>query len=110
MNYPLLVKMWQLASEDLGIQVVAPFSLILSSGNQIKVALLVRNFGANKGMLIVGKNSEINPYTDELIREGYGYSVLGDPRAGEQYSKEVFIELLREWEWTGTETQKPVWL
>ncbi|MDM8563067.1 hypothetical protein QUF54_06920 [Candidatus Marithioploca araucensis] len=102
--------MWKIASKDLEFQILAPFSLTLPSGIQITAKLLVRNFGADNGTLIVGKYSEVRLYIDELTGEGYGFSVLEEPDEEEQYSRESFIDLLREWEWAGTEVQKPEWL
>ncbi len=115
MNYPKLVRMWQLASADLGIQISAPFLLTLPSGNRIEGALRVNHFGAEKGTLIFGKYSEVSSFAEEIVQEGYGYSILDEPAdenrySDDKYPKEVFIEMLREWEWTGIEIQKPIWL
>ncbi|MBW1982134.1 MAG: hypothetical protein JRJ12_13035 [Deltaproteobacteria bacterium] len=105
-----LKQMWQMAAEDLGIRIIAPFQLVLSSGVQIKAELLVKQFGAVNGMLIITNYDQVAPFVDEITNEGYGFSVLDEPRDNEKYSREDFIELLADWGWSGEDSSKPSWL
>jgi len=111
-----LAKIWEVASKDLKFKIIAPFSLTLTDGTTITAAFLVKHFGANKGTLVFTEgNDEVYSGCNKLVKEGYGCSVLTEAEEGEQYSDDKnspigFIEILREWGWTGPESDKPTWL
>jgi hypothetical protein len=79
----------------------------VGSGHEIKALLLVKQFGAPNGMLILSKNEEQQLYSEEIIRAGYGYSVLSEPLKNEEFDSDDFIELLEDWGWSGTEQSRP---
>jgi hypothetical protein len=108
MMFDRLLQMWKIAAKDLGIEIVAPYLLTLPSGVSVRALLLVRNFGADKGMLVLSAYSDIDNCHDEIVSEGYGYSVLDEPAEDEPYSRQDFIELLKDWGWTGD--SQPLWL
>lgn len=105
-----LAQMWRQAAKDLEFDIIAPFLLTLPSGSQIKAKVLVREFGASKGMLVITDYKEISPFLSELDREGYGFSTMSEPKEDEQYSRESFIEMLEDWGWAGEDSAKPSWL
>ena len=105
-----LIKLWQIAADDLGLDIVHPYSLILPSGARVEALFLVRHFGANKGMLIIDNYRTVDCHIDELASEGYGFSVLGEPSEHEEYSQQDFIDLLIDWGWSGNKLTKPEWL
>lgn len=109
-NTSLLPWSWNTASADLGIEIVAPFEVVLASGECIKVHLLVPHFGAAKGMLLLTDYSLIEDHTSEIIQAGYGFSVFSEPEASEEYDRDSYIEVLRDWGWSGPESEKPAWL
>jgi hypothetical protein len=104
-----LVEAWTAAARDLGLDIVAPFDLALPSGTRIRVPLLLRQFGAREGMLLVADSKILKEAEDELVESGYGYSVLGGG-GYEQYARDMFIETLRDWGWSGLESEQPRWL
>jgi len=105
-----LLQVWEVAAEDLQIEIMSPFFLSLPSGAHVEVLVLVKKFGADKGMLVLTDYSEIEYYINELENEGYGFSVFDEPREDESYSRKDFIELLEDWGWSGNEVSKPKWL
>jgi len=107
-----LTAKWEEARDDLGIEIVAPYEVDLKNGIKVRAELLVRTFGARIGTLVFTEIDAVWPHRNELSSLGYGYSVLDEPtdKANELYDRELFIDMLSEWEWTGTEAEKPSWL
>ena len=103
---------WKRVANDLGLDFVAPFELILASSVRTRVPVLLRNFGGPKGMLIVADYSESlkTGWAEEAVRAGYGFSVMSEPEAGEEYERDVSIEVLADWGWYGSESERPAWL
>ncbi len=106
MNSTTLIQAWRLAAEDLGIEIVAPFVLSLPSGEQVHADVLVKDFGP---MLVSTEAAEemFRRLGDQLAADGYGYSVF----CGEElaYDRKRFVEVLRDWGWTGEEGRWPGW-
>ena len=67
-------------------------------------------FGHTRGMLIFGNFAEIKRYIDEVRDAGYGFSVLGEPPEKEKYNRDDYLEVLRDWGWSGEARLKPNWL
>jgi hypothetical protein len=110
MNTNRLVEMWQSAAKDLNLEIITPFILRLSSGIKIEAEFLVKNFGASKGMIVFKKYDQVATCVDEIVNEGYGFSVLDEPGENEQYVRDYFIEILNDWGWSGDKSMKPSWL
>lgn len=106
----LAKQVWEIAAADLGIRVVAPYEVILPSGSRILASVLVRDFGAAKGMLIVESFELVRTYHEEILTSGYGYSVLDCPKTEDAYDRESTMTMLRDWGWTGQDSSKPNWL
>lgn len=105
----LTVREWQHISRDLGVDIQTPFKITLPSGARIVAPVLVLGFGAEKGMVIVTDYDEIEPYIDELVECGYGFSTL-TPASSDDYDRESVIELLSDWEWVGNPDARPTWV
>ena len=105
-----LPALWKEAADDLGFEIVSPFELVLGSGTRIRVPLLVRDFGAVKGMLILSDYSPVASWTDEIQHAGYGFSVWSEPDPGAEYDRAGFIEVFLDWGWAGPESGRPKWL
>jgi len=103
---------WKKVANDLGLDVVAPFELILASGVRARVPVLIRHFGGPKGMLIVADYSDSlrTGWAEEAVQAGYGFSVMSEPEAGEEYERDVSIEVLADWGWHGPVSERPAWL
>jgi len=108
MSKSKLIAEWEAARDDLGIEIVAPYEVDLGNNIKFRAEVLVKNFGGEKGMLIVTDYNAIEPYAEQLVSLGYGWSVLEEPT--EPYNREIFIHMLSEWEWTGDEARKPHWI
>ena len=98
---------WEKAASDLSIEVLIPFDL-RGEGINLVAEVLVKNFGGEKGTLVFKDFDEIRMNHPQLVQLGYGWSIL--EAASPNYNREVFIEMLSEWEWTGEEAGKPDWV
>lgn len=91
------------------LRIETPFVVTVSSGS-VTVPVLLRDFGASQGMLLVTDFKTIAPYSDELVSLGFGYSCLSEP--SEPYTPEIdddsLREMLEDWGWTGS-SSKPSW-
>jgi hypothetical protein len=103
-----LAEHWSEAARDLGLAIDAPFVLSLPSGASIQATVRLRGFGDRQGMLLISDFERIASHADTLADLGYGFSTLDDP--GDLYDREVCLELLRDWGWTGPEALRPIWL
>jgi hypothetical protein len=104
-----LLQFWHKAADDLGLEITAPFNLSLSSGCKLEAILLIHQFGGAKGMLIFTNYGDVEPYVNEIVDAGYGFSILDEPGEHEEYNKEEYIELLTDWGWCGDNDSWPVW-
>jgi hypothetical protein len=100
-----LIKAWQMASKDLGIQIETPF-LINSDTGEIKYDLLIRNFGSELGTLIITTERMLGFEIAEKF--GFYCSAL-NPFHYEHYERENFIETLTDWGYYGQKENKPEW-
>jgi hypothetical protein len=84
----------------------------LSSEITIHADLLVKNFGAQNGMLIITNYSIVKPHLEQIKKFGYGFCVLDNPdgKIVDLYNRKVFIEMLSDWGWSGEKDKKPKWL
>lgn len=107
-----LVKKWETGRDDLGLDIVVPYHVGLGNNVTVRAEFLVRNFGAENGTLVFTDTDAVWPHRKELLCLGYGYSVLDEPTdvPNERYDRELFIEMLSEWGWTGREGDKPDWV
>jgi len=103
-----LIEEWRQAAADLGLAIEAPFLLQLRDG-RIEARLLLRNFGNANGMLIVTDFGVVEPFTDEVVARGYGYSTLSERISRAAYDRDAFVEMLRDWGWSGPEEERPAW-
>ena len=103
-------EQWREIADRWDLTVEIPF-VVEVSGGQIVIPVLLRDFGAPKGMLLVTDYETIARYTDELAGLGFGYSCLSEPR--KPYNPETdddsLREMLEDWGWTGSDSP-PSWL
>lgn len=103
------ILFWRYAAQDLGIEIIAPFQIMLPDGFQLEVSALVANFGSSRGILVDKDYASLRPHTQAIVKLGYGYSTeLGG--SVEQYQRAEIIKTLSEWGWTGAPDKKPSWL
>jgi hypothetical protein len=105
-----LASAWAQAAEILGVEIVAPFSVTLPSGTRVDAPVLVKSFGARNGMLIVTDYAEVRHELAALEDAGFGFSVLEEPDQDEPFVVNEFVDMLRDWGWTGRQEDEPSWL
>jgi len=106
-----LEQLWNMAKDDLGLDIEISFPLVLPKKNiTITSELLLKNFGAERGMLVFTRSQELQGSGEEIVQEGYGYSVLSEPSQTRTYKKDEFIALLSDWGWSGPPEKKPTWI
>ncbi len=96
-------EIWAEIAKNLNIRVVAPF-LYQFSGGEAEFAAMLPDFGGGSGIVADPDWDKIQPATDDLNRDGFGYSCIqvDDDANG-------MIEVLEDWTWTGA-SGKPDWL
>ena len=105
-----LASSWARAGQCLGLEVLAPFTLTLPSGGKVFAAALVKQFGATNGMLLTPHADVIWSLREEIVRAGFGFSVLEGARPGEPFVVDGYVEVLQEWGWSGSAEAEPVWM
>ena len=106
---PPEILFWKKVAEDLRIEVITPFEVILSNGTRFVVSALIKDFGPQKGMLVDADYGAFRPYLGEIRASGYGYS-SGLASTPEKYDRASMIDVLKDWEWSGEMAQKPDWM
>lgn len=106
------VQEWQTIAKELGVRAEFGIDLRLPSGGKLVAPVRLLDFGAKRGMLLFSSSSQLGPFGNELVREGYGFSVLFElpPDRVEQIDWNVIKEVLRDWGWSGADNQMPSWM
>jgi hypothetical protein len=94
--------------EDLGLLIETPFSLSLHNGYQVKVPLLIRQFGGENGTLVTDNYDQLAPHVHELSLRKFGTATWDFN--GTHYDRQSFIEMLSEWGWEDEQNHPPQWL
>jgi hypothetical protein len=102
------MQFWAKAATDLGIEIIAPFEVEFPDGSKLRVAALVKNFGKRNGMLVDSDYEVLKPHIARIVENGYGYS--SGVGGAEEYDAHLIIEILRDWGWSGAESDKPSWI
>jgi len=107
-----LIEKWEASSRRSWNRHCRPYEVDLETTLKLHAELLLTNFGARNGTLVFTDMDAIWSHRNELSNLGYGYSVLDEPtdKANVVYDRDLFIEMLSEWEWTGDEATRPGWL
>jgi len=100
---------WREIADKWHLTVEIPFIVEVSKG-EIVVPVLLRDFGARNGMLLVTTYDLIVSHTDELVNQGYGYSCLSEPtgRTAHPDDDDALMEMLADWGWSG-KGDPPTW-
>ena len=61
-------------------------------------------------MLVFTRVQDLRGSGEEIVHEGYGYSVLSEPSQTSIYKRDEFIALLSDWGWSGRLEEKPICL
>jgi hypothetical protein len=105
-----LAESWQQAASDMGLEIVSPFRLQMPDNREIEFEVLLKNFGAKNGMLLVSNYSKIEKVMSIILEMGYGCSVLSPSLESYRYSREDYEDVLADWGWSGPAADEPTWL
>lgn len=61
-------------------------------------------------MIVVSRFDIVASHINEIVNDGYGFSVLGEIIENEQYARDDYIDILSDWGWSGDKSKKPSWL
>ena len=98
------------ACSALGLHIKMGFSLVLSDGRRLTSFARIADLGAPNGMLLFRAYDEVREFSQALRDDGYGYCVVDEPRADEQFDLASFEEMFRDWGWSGKPGSKPDWM
>jgi len=105
-------KAWRRAAEELGIEVIAPFTFVVGERAHTCAAWVGR-FGGARGTLVLLVEPPSFALDRELItdaeREGYKWSAVNSALYSE-FDRALFIEALRDWTYVGAAASRPNWL
>jgi hypothetical protein len=92
---------WASLAKRLGLSVKIPF--VVSTGREnLSVPVLLENFGAERGMLLLTDWTSFALYERQLVELGYGYSCLSEDR-DEEDDDFALAEMLMDWGWSPTD-------
>ena len=102
-------QVWREASQDLGFEFVAPFTL--PDGDDTLTYLgLLPEFGSTLGTLVIFDEPVDLARQSRLCRvastHGYGYSCI---ELDAKYDRAGMIEVLDDWGWCGASERTPSW-
>ena len=100
---PCLIK-WTRAANDLGIEFVSPFRLLIA-GESFEFDAIVPQFGSPNGMLIM---LDYQPRLAQVAKDsGYAFSCLFEN--DDPYEMEHFVDVLNDWGWGRKDVVAPAW-
>jgi hypothetical protein len=91
---------WTRIAERFGLKIRIAFQIDIG-GEHLTVPVLLEDFGARRGMVLVTSFKEINAVAEQLASAGFGYSCLGEPR-DQEIDEPYIIDMLRDWGWSGS--------
>ena len=105
----LAQSLWR-ACADLGLRIELDFKLVLPNVPQLTAVARIWNLGSPNGMLIFTNYEEIRYRTKDILEAGYGYAILAEPATCEVFDLESFVDMFRDWGWSGDIGCKPTWM
>jgi hypothetical protein len=105
-----LAAAWAAIASALGLDIQTPIEVTLPDGTKINAPVLLKNFGAERGMLLFEVAfPNLFETGNALVAMGYGFSCLG-PYGDAEVDLASAKEALADWEWSGPPDQRPSWL
>ena len=107
-----VVKAWQHAAAQLGIAVVAPFTISGPRHSIVCIAFLP-DFGSKNGMVIGPTEApafEADPRLAECAKSLDMYCSFVNTDRYSTFNAEVFTEALADWGYFGSAERRPGWL
>jgi hypothetical protein len=107
-----VIKAWQSAGRELGLDVVAPFTFV-ADGRKHQCLAWVGRFGRERGLVLAATAPPDFAIDLELqrdaVQEGYQWSAI-NVRVYAAFERNKFIEALADWGFTGPSDERPPWL
>jgi len=100
-----ILAAWLEASRDLGIRVIAPFSIPVGIGEFLEFEAHLPDFGGPKG-LVFGSTDRDDGH-DTRGRLGYAWS--DGSSMYKKYDRQLFVDTLNDWGWFGERGRDPSW-
>jgi hypothetical protein len=107
-NFTKVQSKWMEAASDLQLSVELNSDIEIKPGVYLRSPVFVHEFGGEKGTLIFDSYNDVADFEEDLKIKGYGYSVQKSYDR-DIYDREIFIEMLTEWGWTGSPNSTPKW-
>jgi hypothetical protein len=98
------------ACSALGLRIELGFRFSVPSGRELLAVARIADLGAPNGMLVFLSYDEIQEWTPALLKAGYGYSVMDEPRVDEEFDLESYQDMFRDWGWSGELRARPNWI
>lgn len=98
------------ACGELGLRTELGFRVSLPDLPDVTTVAHIHDLGAANGMLIFSSYEEVRDLTKDLLKAGYGFSVLDEPSSEEEFDLASFKEMFIDWGWSGDLGQKPAWM
>ena len=95
-------QLWHSLASRLGIQIIAPATLVLR-GERVLFTALLPQFGAARGMIAEPDGQFLSRHWIALAEQGYGYSAV-EIGTDEDSAR----EMLRDWSWAA-DSPPPSW-
>jgi hypothetical protein len=96
---------WASLARDLDLRVQIPFQVVVGQ-NTVDIPVLLEDFGAQRGMLLVTELASIATIEAQLVALGFGYSCMSEPTSSE-FTTEGLPEMLSDWGWSGVTQPSP---
>lgn len=100
-----IISSWTKAGTDLGIKIVAPFSLGPSDDSTQTFPIFVPFFGSRRGTIILFDFDQT--VSEDLAKDGFGVSTLGHSYI--DYERTLFVDTLEDWGFFGPKEYRPDW-
>lgn len=102
-----VIEAFRAAGRDLGIEVVAPFDLVVE-GQRHQFLAFMPQFGGAKGMVVAEMDADRGLYG---VAQNAGYYIsFVNAETYDKYDRQHFIETLRDWGFYGPDEQRPRWV
>ena len=100
-------RKWRELGAELGFTVVAPWRLNIDGAEAVAIAL-IKNFGSEKGTLVITDRNISEAQAERLAGEGYVFSDTTLDLSETGHDSAVYI--LSERGWAGAAEKKPKWI
>jgi hypothetical protein len=97
---------WVEASKELGFIFKSPY-ILKDGSNEIIITGFISDFGGENGVAILGRydSDEADDMADKLNILCPSLS----PESYENFNRTMFIDTLKEWEWSSSDKDTPEW-